>query len=104
MLKLIGFFAGFIEVVINLPIYFLELFFSKEEIIKRKLKRTKEKQINDIKPGDYVKIIGIAEPFEKIMTSPLSKKKCIGYQVLVGRQMSDYYEDQYIKEEIIQNF
>ena len=96
--------GGLIEVIINIPIFFLEFFLSKEERIKRKIKKTKAKKLSEVKTGEYVKIQGVALTDERIMNSPLSKKKCIGYQVLVGRQMSGYYEDKYINEEIIQNF
>ena len=104
ILKFIGLFGGLIEVIINIPIFFLEFFLSKEERIKRKIKKTKAKKLSEVKTGEYVKIQGVALTDERIMNSPLSKKKCIGYQVLVGRQMSSYYEDKYINEEIIQNF
>ncbi|MEO9531844.1 MAG: hypothetical protein ABJG68_11310 [Crocinitomicaceae bacterium] len=93
-----------IEFIINIPVFFLEIFLSKEQRIKRKLKKTKAKKLSEIKNGEYVKIHGIVKPHEKLMTSPLGKKRCIGYQVEVGREMSDYHEGQYINEEIIQNF
>tara|TARA_Y100000766_G_C18651266_1_gene480574 strand:+ start:56 stop:697 length:642 start_codon:yes stop_codon:yes gene_type:complete len=104
VLNLIGLFAKIIELIINVPFAFLEFFLSKEERIKRKIKKTKSKKLSEIKTGEYVKIHGVALRSDRIMHSPLSKKRCIGYEVLVGREMSDYYEDKYMKEEIIQKF
>lgn len=104
ILKQIGFLGKLIELLINIPVFLLEFFLSKEERIKRKMKNTTVKNLSEIKTGEYVKISGIALPHERIVRSPLSKKKCLGYQIFVGREMSNYHEDEYIKEELIQNF
>lgn len=103
-LRIIGFIAQLVEHLINIPFFLLDLFLSKEEKIKRMIRRTELKELSKVRIGEYVKVQGVATPYERTMTSPLQKKKCVGFQVIVGREMVDGYDDSYIKEERMQNF
>lgn len=104
LLGIITSFGSLFNLILNVPIYFLEFFLSKEERVKRKLKRTKEKSLNKIKPGDYVKVKGIATIRNNTIAAPLSKKKCIGYHILIGKDGLQDYDHDYIEERKIQKF
>lgn len=95
---------GIIELIFNIPFILLEVFLSKEQRIKRKIKKTKLKPINKIKKGQYIKVQGQASIAKKYIFSPLQQEKCIGFHVNIGRQRSDYFEDDYINEEVCQDF
>lgn len=92
--------TGIINFIIELPFWGIEHYFSKKQRIKRKIKKTRLVPLSEVKTGKYVKLQGVAIPHEKMVVSPLKKKKCIGYKVFVGREN----QDDYIDEEIIQNF
>lgn len=93
-----------IDFVLNIPFEILGYFTSREQRIKRKIKKTPSRSISALKKGQYVKIEGTAKIADKYMFSPLKKEKCIGYQVRVDRERADYRDDNYIDSESFQNF
>ena len=78
-------FGSFIDLLINIPVWILEIFLSKEERIKRKIARTPLKPLSEVKVGDFVKIKGKAQRYDRISKAPLSREECLCYQTLVTR-------------------
>ena len=83
MLKLI------FELLFTIPL----VFFSKEERINRILKKTISTNIKNSKDGDLIKVVGKAQAFQKQFTSPISRKACFYFHIIVNQQKSDYIDD-----------
>lgn len=65
-----------------------KLFFSKEAIIKRKLRETTSKQLTNFKDGEIAKVTGRIELIDEPLIAPLSKRKCAYYHVIVSEEVS----------------
>lgn len=82
-------------------------FFSKKEIVKRKLKNAEHKKIANFKDGEVSKIIGDIEFVEEPLISPLSKRICSFYYVLIEEKVSTGKNSRWktlIEEEVSSKF
>ncbi|GAB5417109.1 MAG: hypothetical protein Crog4KO_19750 [Crocinitomicaceae bacterium] len=93
-----------LEVLVNIPLFLLSFALSKEERIKRKVKRTPRKSLREVKTGEYVQIVGKAERFDRSFVAPLSKRESLAYQTKVSKDVSDGRQENYVLEEILHRF
>lgn len=88
-------------------IIFTLYFFSKKNIILRKLKRFKHKRISKFRANEPTKVSGkilqVTEPF----VAPLSKRKCVAYILEVKQRVSTGKSSHWktlVRKEDIQDF
>ncbi|PKQ62014.1 hypothetical protein BZG02_13825 [Labilibaculum filiforme] len=96
----------FILIVVA-TIFFLVFYFSKNAIIKRKLKKSELKKIATIKDGEIVRIVGNVEFIDPPLFAPLSKRKCSYYHVLIEQKVSSGKNSKWktiIEEEVSNRF
>lgn len=87
--------------VIAIGLILLARYYNIKNKITRKLKNLPEKRITSIKTNEYAKIIGKAGILDKTITAPISKRKCLYYQVIIEQQKS-YSENQTLWKTIIE--
>lgn len=68
------------------------LFFSRQAVVGSGISNTQRKKLSEIKDGDMVSITGEVVFLGRVMTAPLSKRKCVYYHITVkdnssGREM-----------------
>jgi len=80
------FFLFFFIVAAGLIAY--QYFFSKQAILKRKLKKKVAKELSQFKDGAIAKIIGTIEFVDPPLLAPLSYRKCALYYVHVEEKVS----------------
>lgn len=73
--------------LIVFAVLFLKFFFSKKEIVKRKLRKTEVKAIGSVIDGEIVKIVGNIEIFEEPLIAPLSKRDCSYYYICIEQRI-----------------
>lgn len=61
-------------------------FFSNKKRILRELKKSKRKQINQVRENEYAKVIGKAKHVDGPLIAPISGRKCVYYKVHVERK------------------
>lgn len=61
-------------------------FFSDKQRILRELKKSRRKQINQVRENEYAKVIGKAKYVDEPLIAPLSGRKCVYYKVHVERK------------------
>jgi hypothetical protein len=97
----------FIGIVVVLIIIITQIF-SKKAIVKRKLKKTPSKKINEFKDGDVAKLVGKVDCIHTVLTAPLSGRKCAYYFVKIEREVSSgksgSHWEKLIEEEIYDDF
>ena len=86
------------ELFINTSWFFIDFFLEEEQKIKRKLRKLKSRPIGKVKNGEYVKLIGKASRYDKLVAAPLSKRMCFGFQINVTRSGSNEANTGYIDE------
>jgi len=59
------------------------LFFSREALVHRVIRKTPQKKISEVKEGENVRIKGKVVYLGRTMLAPLSKRKCVYYHVTV---------------------
>jgi hypothetical protein len=69
-------------------IAFVSYYFSKNVVIRRKIRKTAIKKISDFTGGEIAKITGKVELAGEPLTAPLSGRKCAYYYVLVEQRVS----------------
>lgn len=79
-------FSIVLAVIIGSMIY--NLFFSKKAVINRKLKKAPSKKISEFTNGEIAKIVGTISPVDEQLLSPLSRRPCSYYFVLVEEKRS----------------
>ena len=97
----IGFFA-----IIGIA-FFINHFFSKKAIVRRKLKKSIPKRISTVTNGEIAKIVGKVEIIDKPLTAPLSGRKCAYYYVLIEQCVSSgksSHWEKLIEEEVSGTF
>ena len=72
--------------IIILITVILIIIFNDDARIIRKLKNARLKTISSFNEGDEAKIIGTIKKTDTPLISPLSKRECIGYHVLVEQK------------------
>lgn len=72
--------------IIIITIIVLQALFNKDARIKRKIRKAPQKLISNFQNNDRAKIIGKIHEIDRPLISPLSKRECIGYHVIVERE------------------
>jgi len=80
-----------IDLLIEIPLSI----FSRDNNLRRKFKKTPTAKI--LKAESNIKIIGIIQKNESLYSAPLTKRPCLGFDILVQRSTSDGVED-YIED------
>lgn len=71
-------------IIIGLLVYY----FSKKQIILRKLKKFKAKQITQFRTNELTKITGKVLEVENPFIVPFSKRKCVAYKIKIEQKVS----------------
>lgn len=67
-------------------IMFLSFYFSDKNRILRELKKSRRKNISNVRDREYAKLVGKAKYVHEPLIAPLSGRKCVYYHVLVERK------------------
>lgn len=59
------------------------LFFSRQAVVSNTISKTPRKKLSEVKDGETVSISGKVVFSGRVMTAPLSKRKCVYYHVIV---------------------
>ncbi len=59
------------------------LFFSRQAIVGNRISKTVRKKISEVNDGELVSISGEVVLLGRVMTAPLSKRKCVYYHITV---------------------
>lgn len=70
---------------------FVGLYFSSKNRILRELKKRPRKAIQNVRENEYVKIIGKAKHAGEPLIAPLSKRKCVYYDIKVKEQQGKHW-------------
>ncbi|OFY84267.1 MAG: hypothetical protein A3F72_14700 [Bacteroidetes bacterium RIFCSPLOWO2_12_FULL_35_15] len=65
------------------------MYFSKEAVVRRKLRSMEGKRISDFQSGEVAKVKGSIKYVGDTLTAPLSGRKCAFYHVLVEERRSN---------------
>ena len=76
-----------IAIVVGI-IAFVNYYFSKKNVIKRKLKKATGKKISEFLNGEIAKVVGKVDCLNKPIIAPLSGRPCAYYYVLVEQKVS----------------
>ncbi len=80
-------YTTFIIIAISvITIIILQALFNNDTRIKRKIRKAPQKLISNFKNNDRAKIIGEIHEIGRPLFSPLSKRECIGYHVIVEQE------------------
>ncbi|WNH08849.1 hypothetical protein [Thalassobellus suaedae] len=88
-------------------IIFLVIYFSKKNIILRKLSKFKPKRITQFRTNELTKVSGKVLQVEKPFVAPYSKRKCVAYIFEVKQKVSTGKSSHWktlVKKEDIQDF
>ncbi|TGV00339.1 GIDE domain-containing protein [Flavivirga rizhaonensis] len=86
---------------------FLVYYFSKKQIILRKLSKTRHRAISSLKANEFVKVHGKALHVKDPLIAPLSKRKCVFYTMRIEKKVSSgksSYWKTIVDEEKTQDF
>ena len=72
---------------------FVGVYFNTKNKILRKLKKARRKNIQNVRENEYVKIIGKAKYAGEPLIAPLSKRKCVYYDVKVKEQRGKHWKN-----------
>ena len=78
----------FIFLLIIISIVVLSRVFSRNALIKRKLKKAYSRKISAFKDGEVAKVVGQVEFVDEPLIAPLSKRKCASYYVKIEQKVS----------------
>ena len=70
---------------------FVGFYFSAKQRILRQLKEIRRKQIHSVRENEYVKIVGKAKHAGEPLIAPLSKRKCVYYDVKVQEKRGKHW-------------
>jgi len=91
-------------IIIVAIIVFFGFYFSRKQVIFRKLSKFKRRSINQFKTNELTKITGKALFVHEPLIAPLSKRKCIAYYIKIEQKKStgksSYWKTLINKEEI----
>lgn len=71
---------------------FVGFYFSTKQRILRQLKEVRRKQIHSVRENEYVKIVGKAKHAGEPLIAPLSKRKCVYYDVKVQEKSGKHWK------------
>lgn len=77
-----------IFILIVLAIIVISYYFNDRNKILRNLKKVPVKRIASIKENEYAKLFGKATALDTPLVSPLSKRKCVYYQIKVEKKVN----------------
>jgi len=75
-------------VLIVAGVIFLQYYYSRKAVVKRKLKKATGMKISSFRSGDIAKVAGKVEFVDNPLIAPLSGRRCAYYYVLVEQQVS----------------
>lgn len=70
---------------------FVGVYFSTKNKILRELKKARRKNIQSVRENEYVKIVGKAKHAGEPLIAPLSKRKCVYYDVKVKEKRGKHW-------------
>lgn len=71
---------------------FFGIYFSSKHRILRELKKIRRKAIHSVRENEYVKIVGKAKHADEPLIAPLSKRKCVYYDVKVEEKRGKHWK------------
>lgn len=72
-------------------IIFISIYYSKKNKILRELKKVRRKAIHSVRNNEYVKIVGKAKHAAEPLIAPLSKRKCVYYDIKVKEKRGKHW-------------
>ncbi|EDP96571.1 hypothetical protein U8527_21615 [Kordia algicida OT-1] len=72
---------------------FVAIYFSIKNKILRELKKVRRKNIQSVRENEYVKIVGKAKYAGEPLIAPLSKRKCVYYDVKVKEKRGKHWRN-----------
>ncbi|WP_298509158.1 hypothetical protein [uncultured Kordia sp.] len=70
---------------------FIWIYYSKKNKILRQLKKIRRKAIHSVRKNEYVKIVGKAKYAGEPLIAPLSKRKCVYYDVKIKEKRGKHW-------------
>ncbi|AXG68577.1 hypothetical protein KORDIASMS9_00792 [Kordia sp. SMS9] len=80
-------------IVSGIMLITLSTFFSKKNRILRELKKVRRKAIHSVRNREYVKIVGKAKHAGNPLIAPLSKRKCVYYDIIVKEKRGKHWKN-----------
>ncbi|MGH1387504.1 hypothetical protein [Kordia sp.] len=74
-----------------LTVVILSLYFSPKNIVLREVKKIRRKPIHSVRKNEYAKVIGKAKSADKPLVAPLSKRKCVYYDVKIKEKRGKHW-------------
>ncbi|WP_299258601.1 hypothetical protein [uncultured Aquimarina sp.] len=101
-----GYFLIMIFILIIVIAIFIGYYFSHKNRVLRKLKQANIKRIQLVKDKEYIKVIGKVQNIKEPLISPIGKRKCAYYQIIVEEKHSGKNKSWHtiIKEDKAVNF
>ena len=97
----------FVIIIAILSIGLTSYFFSKKQVILRKLKKFQDRKIAQMRSNELAKITGKTLHVHEPLIAPFSKRKCVSYVIKIAQKKSSgksSYWKTLVKEEKIQDF
>ncbi len=97
----------FVIIIAFALIVFLSFYYSRKNVVLRKLSRTPRKSRSGFKTNEFLKVSGKALHVKDPLIAPLSKRKCIFYSIVVEKQVNNGKSRSWktiLKEEKFQEF
>ncbi len=80
-------------IVSGLLLIVFSTFFSKKNRILRELKKVRRKAIHNVRSNEYVKIVGKTKYAGTPLVAPLSKRKCVYYDIKVKEKRGKHWKN-----------
>lgn len=80
-------FPVFVALGIALLMYIVRWYDSREQVIKRTLKKTPLTEMKDVQEGTYVRIRGEVRAVREVIKAPLTARTCVYYVVRVRKKI-----------------
>lgn len=72
---------------------FVGIYYSKKNKILRELKKVRRKPVHSVRKNEYVKVVGKAKSVGKPLIAPLSKRKCVYYDVKIKEKRGKHWRN-----------
>ena len=92
-----GFIFPVVITIVFVGIFFLQYYFSRKSVVKRKLKKAAGMKMSSFYSGDIAKVAGSVEIVGEPLIAPLSGRECAYYYVLVEQLQSSGKSSHYSK-------
>ena len=97
----------FLIIIVIGTIVFCAFYFSKKQVLLRKLSKIRLKAIASLKTNEFIKIQGKALHVQEPLIAPLSKRKCVFYTIKIEKKVSSGKSSHWktiVDEQRIQDF